>query len=283
MEVPFKIDIADKVVVITGGSGVLGSVIAKSLAAVGANVAIIGRSQEKLDKVVEEIKADGGLAAGYSADVLDKQALEKAHQQIVATQGTCDFLINGAGGNHPKATTSKEYLEEGDMIDESVQSFFDLEEGAVSDLFNLNFLGTLLPTQVFSKDMIGKKGCNIINISSMNAYTPLTKIPAYSGAKAAISNFTEWLAVHFSKLGIRVNAISPGFFLTEQNRGLLVQENGDLSDRANKILSQVPMERFGEPEELIGAIFWLIHEKSSSYVNGIVVPIDGGFLSYSGV
>lgn len=283
MEVPFKIDLADKVVVITGGSGVLGSIIAKSLAAVGANVAIIGRSQEKLDKVVEEIKADGGLAAGYSADVLDKQALEKAHQQIVANQGTCDFLINGAGGNHPKATTSKEYLEEGDLMDESVQSFFDLEEGAVSDLFNLNFLGTLLPTQVFSKDMIGKKGCNIINISSMNAYTPLTKIPAYSGAKAAISNFTEWLAVHFSKMGIRVNAISPGFFLTEQNRGLLVQENGDLSDRANKILSQVPMERFGEPEELIGAIFWLIHEKSSSYVNGIVVPIDGGFLSYSGV
>src|SRR5699024_10152170 len=210
MEVPFKIDLSGKVVVITGGSGVLGSIIAKSLAAVGANVAIISRSQEKLDKVVEEIKADGGRAAGYSADVLDKQALEEAHEQIVANQGKCDFLINGAGGNHPKATTSKEYLEEGDIVDKSVQSFFDLEEGAISDLFNLNFLGTLLPTQVFSKDMVGRKGSNVINISSMNAYTPLTKIAAYSGAKAAISNFTEWLAVHFSKVGIRVNAISPG-------------------------------------------------------------------------
>ncbi|MHA6253135.1 SDR family oxidoreductase [Oceanobacillus sp. CAU 1775] len=283
MEVPFEIDLSGKVVVITGGSGVLGSVIAKSLASVGANVAVIGRNKEKINKVVEEIKQEGGLASGYSADVLDKKALEEAHKQIVESQGKCDFLINGAGGNHPKATTSKEYLEEGDLTDPSIQSFFDLEEGAITELFNLNFLGTLLPTQVFSQDMIGRKGCNIINISSMNAYTPLTKIPAYSGAKAAISNFTEWLAVHFSKLGIRVNAISPGFFLTEQNRGLLVEENGDLSARANKILSQVPMERFGEPEELIGTIFWLIHEKSSSYVNGIVVPIDGGFLSYSGV
>lgn len=283
MKVPFEIDLSGKVVIVTGGSGVLGSVISKALASVGANVAIISRTKSKVDQIANEIKAEGGLATGYSADVLDKKALEEVHEKIVENQGKCDILINGAGGNHPKATTTNEYLEERDITDSSIQSFFDLEEHAISELFELNFLGTLLPTQVFTKDMVGRTGCSIMNISSMNAYTPLTKIPAYSGAKAAISNFTEWLAVHFSKLGIRVNAISPGFFLTEQNEDLLIEQNGDLSDRANKILSQVPMERFGEPEELIGTVLWLIHEKASSYVNGIVVPIDGGFSSYSGV
>lgn len=283
MKIPFQINLKGKVVVVTGGSGVLGSVICKAIAKTGAHIAVLGRSKEKVAKVVHEIQSDEGSAEGFIADVLDKKSLEKVHSEINEKLGKCSILINGAGGNNPKATTSKEYFNEKDLLDTSVQSFFDLEQNAVSDLFNLNFLGTLLPTQVFAKDMVGQRECTIINISSMNAYTPLTKIPAYSGAKAAVSNFTQWLAVHFSKMGIRVNAISPGFFLTEQNRDLMMQEDGSLSDRAHKILSQIPMERFGDPEELVGTLLWLIDHQSSSYINGIVVPIDGGFLSYSGV
>jgi len=283
MEIPFQINLKDKVAVVTGGSGVLGSVICKALAKSGASVAVLGRSKEKIASVVKAIQEDGGLAEGYSVNVLDKESLEAVHEEILNKQGACSILINGAGGNNPKATTSKEYYELNDIMDASTQSFFDLEQEAVSDLFNLNFLGTLLPTQVFAQDMIEEKGSTIINISSMNAYTPLTKIPAYSGAKAAVSNFTQWLAVHFSKVGIRVNAISPGFFLTEQNRDLMIKEDGSLSDRANKILSQIPMERFGEADELVGTLLWLVSQKASRYVNGIVVPVDGGFLSYSGV
>src|SRR5699024_8910996 len=283
MEIPFQINLKDKVAVVTGGSGVLGSVICKALAKSGASVAVLGRSKEKIASVVKAIQEDGGLAEGYSVNVLDKESLEAVYKEILNKQGACSNLINGAGGNNPKATTSKEYYELNDIMDASTQSFFDLEQEAVSDLFNLNFLGTLLPTQVFAQDMIEEKGSTIINISSMNAYTPLTKIPAYSGAKAAVSNFTQWLAVHFSKVGIRVNAISPGFFLTEQNRDLMIKEDGSLSDRANKILSQIPMERFGEADELVGTLLWLVSQKASRYVNGIVVPVDGGFLSYSGV
>lgn len=283
MELPFQIDLQNRVAVVTDGSGVLGSVICKALAKAGANVAVLGRTQEKIDLVVHEITSDGGKAKGYSVNVTDKQGLEEVYDEIKKTQGACSILINGAGGNNPKATTSKEYFEYNDLQDSKVQSFFDLDQGAVSDLFNLNFIGTLIPTQIFAKEMAQQKNATIINISSMNAYTPLTKIPAYSGAKAAISNFTQWLAVHFSKTGIRVNAISPGFFLTEQNRNLLIDENGELSDRAHKILSQIPTERFGEPEELVGTLLWLVDDKASSYINGVVIPIDGGFLSYSGV
>src|SRR5699024_12011755 len=199
------------------------------------------------------------------------------HANLAESYGPCSILINGAGGNNSKASTSHEYATKQNILDTEEQSLFDLSPSAVDNLFNLNFLGTLLPTQVFAKDMIDQTECTIINISSMNAYSPLTKIPAYSGAKAAVSNFTKWLAVHFSKLGIRVNAMAPGFFLTEQNRELLIQEDGGLSERAEKILSQTPMERFGEPEELIGTLLWLVDNNASSFVNGVVIPIDGGF------
>lgn len=283
MELPFQIDLQDKVAVVTGGSGVLGSVMCKALAKAGANVAVLGRTEEKVNAVIDDITSFGGKAKGYCVDVMDKQGLETVYKEIKKTQGECSILINGAGGNNPKATTSKEYFNQADLSDPSILSFFDLEEGAVSDLFNLNFLGTLVPTQVFAQDMANHEDSTIINVSSMNAYTPLTKIPAYSGAKAAVSNFTQWLAVHFSKVGVRVNAISPGFFLTEQNRELMIKEDGELSERAHKILSQIPIERFGEPEELVGTLLWLVDHKASSYINGVVIPIDGGFLSYSGV
>ncbi|SFE21542.1 hypothetical protein SAMN05216238_11044 [Lentibacillus persicus] len=283
MELPFQIDLNDKVAVVTGGSGVLGSVFAKALAKAGAKVAVLARTKDKINTVVNDITSDGGEAIGYSVDVLDKTSLEDVHADVLKKLGPCSILINGAGGNNPKATTSKEYFHTADLNDTSLQSFFDLDEVGVNELFNLNFLGTLLPTQVFARDMVDQETSTVINVSSMNAYTPLTKIPAYSGAKAAISNFTQWLAVHFSKVGIRVNAMAPGFFLTEQNRDLMIKEDGELSDRAHKIISQTPMERFGEAEELVGTLLWLVDHKSSSFVNGIVVPVDGGFSAYSGV
>lgn len=283
MKLPFKVDLNNKVAVVTGGSGVLGSSLSRALAKAGATVAVLARNQEKIDRVVQTIHDEGGNAVGYSVNVLDKKELEKVHANLAESHGPCSILINGAGGNNPKASTSHEYATKQNILDTMEQSFFDLSPSAVDNLFNLNFLGTLLPTQVFAKDMIDQTKCTIINISSMNAYSPLTKIPAYSGAKAAVSNFTQWLAVHFSKLGIRVNAMAPGFFLTEQNRGLLIQENGGLSERAEKIVSQTPMERFGEPEELIGTLLWLVDNNASSFVNGVVIPIDGGFSAYSGV
>lgn len=283
MQLPFKVNIDDKVVVVTGGSGVLGAVLCKALAKSGAKVAILARNLEKINLIVNEIKAEGGIALGMSADVLNKEELELARVRIHEEFGKCSILINGAGGNHPNATTSKEKFSIGDIEDKEIQSFFDIESGAVEQLINLNFLGTLLPTQVFAQDMIGQEGSTIINISSMNAFSPLTKIPAYSGAKAAISNFTQWLAVHFSEVGIRVNAIAPGFFLTDQNRSLLLNADGSLSERANKILAQTPMKRFGEAQELVGTLLWLVDDKSSGFVNGIIVPIDGGFSAYSGV
>ncbi|ASN06715.1 SDR family oxidoreductase [Virgibacillus necropolis] len=283
MQIPFHINLKNKVAVVTGGSGVLGSVLSKALAQAGAKVVVLARNKEKIDTVVEQIKEQGGEAFGYSVDVLNKTELEAVHQKVLEVAGPCSILINGAGGNHAKATTSKEFFNVEDLQDGEQQTFFDLDSESVGGLFNLNFIGTLLPTQVFGKDMVDQEGATVINVSSMNAYRPLTKIPAYSGAKAAISNFTQWLAVHFSKVGIRVNAIAPGFFLTEQNEGLMLKENGELSERANKILSQTPLARFGEPEELVGTLLWLVDQQSSSFVNGIVVPIDGGFSAYSGV
>lgn len=283
MKLPFDIDLKDKIAVVTGGSGVLGSVLSKALAKAGAKVVILARSRDKVDAVVQDIKSDGGRALGYSVDVLDKKALEEVRANVKKNLGNCSILINGAGGNNPKATTSKEYFDLSDLHDSSLQSFFDLEQDGVQDLFNLNFLGTLLPTQVFAQDMIDQKESTIVNISSMNAFTPLTKIPAYSSAKAAVSNFTQWLAVHFSKVGIRVNAMAPGFFLTDQNRGLMMKENGEPSERGHKILSQTPIERFGKAEELVGTLLWLVDHNASSFVNGVVVPVDGGFSSYSGV
>ena len=202
-------------------------------------------------------------------------------ERILAELGPCDILVNGAGGNNPKATTDDEFFAPENLG--KMKTFFDLDKAGVEFVFNLNFLGTLLPTQVFAKDMLDKEDASIINISSMNAFTPLTKIPAYSGAKAAISNFTQWLAVHFAHTGIRVNAIAPGFFLTNQNRSLLMNQDGTYTARSEKILSQTPMGRFGEAEELVGTLLWLLCRPASGFVNGIVVPVDGGFSAYSGV
>jgi NAD(P)-dependent dehydrogenase (short-subunit alcohol dehydrogenase family) len=284
MTVPFKVDLTGKVAVVTGGGGVLGSYFAKALAECGAKVAIMDLNQEPADKVAAEINAAGGTAIGVAANVLDKEAIEKAKEIIDRELGTCDILLNGAGGNNPKGSTEDEFYNAEEVKNNpELRTFFDLDPKGVGFVFDLNFLGTLLPSQVFAKDMIGKKGANIINVSSMNAYTPLTKIPAYSGAKAAVSNFTQWLATYFAKTGIRVNAIAPGFLVTKQNEKLLFNEDGTPTARTGKIIGSTPMERFGEPEELIGGILFLASEEAASFVTGVVLPIDGGFSSYTGV
>lgn len=283
MKLPFEIDLKGKTAVVTGGGGVLCSMFAKAVAKTGAAVAMLDLNGEAAKKTADEINADGGTAIGISANVLEKESLEAAKKTINEKFGTVDILLNGAGGNNPKGTTTKDYFEIGDENAEGIKTFFDLDPAGVDFVFKLNFLGTLLPTQVFAHDLIGKKDASIINISSMNSFTPLTRIPAYSGAKAAVSNFTQWLAVHFSKTGIRVNAIAPGFFLTQQNKGLLLDENGNYTERSKKIISQTPMERFGEPEELVGTLMWLLCRDASSFVNGVVIPVDGGFSAYSGV
>lgn len=283
MKLPFMIDLKGKTAVVTGGSGVLCSGFAKAIAQTGAAVAILDINEAAAKKLAEEINADGGRAMGVAANVLEKESLEKAKKEINDAFGTVDILLNGAGGNNPKGTTTKDYFNPEDEDLEGVKTFFDLDPSGVEFVFNLNFLGTLLPTQVFAHDLIGKKDACIINVSSMNAFTPLTRIPAYSGAKAAVSNFTQWLAVHFSKVGIRVNAIAPGFFLTQQNKTLLLDENGNYTERSKKIISQTPMERFGKTEELAGTLLWLLDYNASSFVTGVVVPVDGGFAAYSGV
>ena len=282
MNIPFKPELNGKIAVVTGGAGVLCREFAKALALCGAKVAILNRTLSKAEKVVEEIIAMGGEAIAVQVDVTDSKSVAAAHEEVLERLGKCDILINGAGGNNPRATTDKEYFEIGD-IDADTKSFFDLGDEDMEFVFNLNFVGTLLPTQAFAKDMIGREGCTILNVSSMNAYTPLTKIPAYSGAKAAISNFTQWLAVHFSKVGIRVNAIAPGFFATEQNRTLLFNDDGTPTARTGKILAATPMGRFGTPDELLGALLFLVDAKAASFVTGIVIPVDGGFSAYSGV
>ncbi|MCG9970538.1 SDR family oxidoreductase [Christiangramia crocea] len=273
-----------KIIVITGAGGVLCSALAKALAKEGHKIALLDLCKEAANKVVTEIESSGGLALAVEANVLDKTSLIKAREKITQQFGECDILINGAGGNHPKGTTSQSSLNLEDLKREEsdFKTFFDLDIDGIKFVFDLNFIGTLLPTQIFSKDMVERQDCSILNISSMNAFTPLTKIPAYSGAKAAVSNFTQWLAVHFAKVGIRVNALAPGFFLTEQNRTLLTKEDGDLTPRGNLIIEQTPMGRFGKPEDLISTTLWLC-DKRSSFVTGVVVPIDGGFSAYSGV
>lgn len=283
MKLPFMIDLKGKTAVVTGGGGVLCSGFAKAIAQTGAAVAILDINEAAAKKLADEINADGGRAMGVAANVLEKESLEKAKKEINDAFGTVDILLNGAGGNNPKGTTTKDYFNPEDEDLEGVKTFFDLDPSGVEFVFNLNFLGTLLPTQVFAHDLIGKKDACIINVSSMNAFTPLTRIPAYSGAKAAVSNFTQWLAVHFSKVGIRVNAIAPGFFLTQQNKTLLLDENGNYTERSKKIISQTPMERLGKTEELVGTLLWLLDYNASSFVTGVVVPVDGGFAAYSGV
>lgn len=275
-------DLSGKVAVVTGAGGVLCSEFAKVLARAGAKVALLNRTQEKAQRFADEINAEGGVAKAYGCNVLDKAQTYAVAEQVLRDLGPCDILINGAGGNHPKATTDKEYYEDGDL-DADTKSFFDLDEEGVESVFNLNFLGTLIPTQAFARQMLGREGCNILNISSMNAFTPLTKIPAYSGAKAAVTNFTQWLAVHFSKQGIRVNAIAPGFFSTAQNAKLLWNDDGTPTARTGKILAATPMGRFGESKELSGALLFLLNNEAAGFITGVTLPIDGGFSAYSGV
>lgn len=282
MKLPINTDLNGKVAVVTGAGGILCAMFSRALAAAGAKVAVLDLNGEAAQKVADQITAEGGTAKAYTCNVLDKDSMEACHRQVLAELGPCDILLNGAGGNNPRATTDKEYYETGDL-DAELKSFFDLEQKGVEFVFNLNFLGTLIPTQTFARDMLGREGCSILNISSMNAYTPLTKIPAYSGAKAAISNFTQWLAVHFVKQGIRVNAIAPGFLSTNQNRTLLWNEDGTPTPRTGKILSATPMGRFGQPKELVGAVLFLLNNEAASFITGIVLPIDGGFSAYSGV
>ncbi len=278
MELPFKIDLKEKLVVVTGGSGVICSELCRALDACDAKIAILDLGYENANKLADSLKH----AKAYKCNVLDKKCLSEVHEQILQDFGKVDILINGAGGNNPKATTDNEYFELNDLNKE-MKTFFDLDQEGFNFVFDLNILGTLLPTQEFAKDMIGKKGCSILNISSMNAFTPLTKIPAYSSAKSAVSNFTKWLAVHFSHVGIRVNAIAPGFFSTAQNKTLLWNEDGSPTARTHKILDATPMGRFGEVNELVGATLFLLDEKAASFITGVILPIDGGFSSYSGV
>ena len=275
-------DLTGKVAVVTGAGGVLCSEFAKVLARAGAKVALLNRTESKAQKFADEITAEGGVAKAYGCNVLDKAQVCAVAERVLNDLGPCDILINGAGGNHPMATTDKEYYEDGD-IDADTKSFFDLDEAGVRGVFDLNFLGTLIPTQAFACQMLGRPGCNILNISSMNAFTPLTKIPAYSGAKAAVTNFTQWLAVHFSRQGIRVNAIAPGFFSTAQNAALLWNADGTPTARTGKILAATPMGRFGEREELAGAVLFLLNNEAAGFITGVTIPIDGGFSAYSGV
>ena len=276
-------DLTGKVAVVTGAGGVLCSYFAKVLARAGAKVALLDLNYENANKFAQEIVTEGGVAKAYSCTVLDKDICYAVADQVLSDLGPCDILLNGAGGNNPRATTDKEYFEPGD-IEADTKSFFDLDKSGVEFVFNLNFIGTLLPTQAFARQMAGREGCNILNISSMNAYTPLTKIPAYSGAKAAVTNFTQWLAVHFSKVGIRVNAIAPGFFSTKQNAALLFNPDGTPTARTGKILAATPMGRFGDSEkELSGAVLFLLNNDAASFITGVTIPIDGGFSAYSGV
>lgn len=280
MNLPLNVDYTGKVVVITGAGGLICGAMARAFAQSGAKVAALDLNEDAVKKLADELKAQGFICEGYGANVLDAQMLEEVHKRVVSDLGKCDILINGAGGNNPRATTDNEYQHE---AKEGGKSFFDLQPEGVDFVFKLNFQGTLLPTQSFAKDMVNKKKGCILNISSMNAYTPLTKIPAYSAAKAGISNFTQWLATHFAGTGIRCNAIAPGFLVSAQNRALLFNEDGTPTARSAKILKGTPMDRYVNAEELLGATLFLCDDKSASAITGVVLPIDCGFSAYSGV
>lgn len=274
-----------KVAVVTGGGGVLCSGFSKTLAKQGVKVAVLDLNEAAAQKVADEINADGGTAIAVGCNVLDAESMKQARDTVTEKLGTCDILLNGAGGNNPKGTTTKETLEKIDLLekDENVKTFFDLDPQGISFVFNLNFLGTLIPTQIFARDMADKEDSCIVMITSMNAFRPLTKIPAYSAAKAAVANFTQWMAVHFADMGIRVNAIAPGFFSTQQNKTLLWNDDGTPTARTGKILAATPMGRFGEPEELAGALLFLCDKEYSGFVTGSTIAVDGGFNAYSGV
>ena len=277
---PLNIDYSGKVVVVTGAGGLICGAMAMAFAQSGAKVAALDLNEEAVKKLANEAKAAGYIMEGYKANVLEPEALEAVHQAVLNDLGPCDILINGAGGNNPRATTDNEYQHE---AKEGGKSFFDLEPNGVDFVFKLNFQGTLLPTQAFAKDMVAKKSGVILNISSMNAYIPLTKIPAYSAAKAGISNFTQWLATHFAGTGIRCNAIAPGFLVSAQNKALLFNEDGTPTARSAKILNGTPTSRFVDADELIGATLFLCDDKAASAITGVVLPVDAGFAAYSGV
>lgn len=274
-----------RVAVVTGGGGVLCGDFAKALARQGVKVAVLDLNEAAAQKVADEITAEGGTAIAVGCNVLEPESMENARAVINEKLGTCDILLNGAGGNNPKGTTTKETLEAVDLVekDENIKTFFDLDPQGISFVFNLNFLGTLIPTQVFARDMAQKENTCIVMVTSMNAYRPLTKIPAYSAAKAAVKNFTEFMAVHFAEVGIRVNAIAPGFFSTNQNKTLLWNEDGTPTARTGKILAATPMKRFGEAQELEGSLLFLCDEDYSSFITGTTIIVDGGFNAYSGV
>ena len=272
-----------EVVVVTGAGGVLCSAFAAAMAKKGHQTALLDINLDAADQVAQQIRENGGIAHAYRCDVLDRDSIAAVHRQILDDMGPCTILINGAGGNNPRCTTAHELYEPGDETRKDILTFFNLDKAGFDFVFGLNLMGTLLPTQEFVVDMLHRTGCCILNISSMNAFTPLTKIPAYSAAKAAVSNFTQWLAVHFAKENIRVNAIAPGFFVTKQNRDLLFDSEGNPTPRTHKILNATPMGRFGEAEELIGTLYYLTDSSASSFVTGVVIPVDGGFSAYSGV
>jgi len=277
--IPIHENLKGRTAVITGGSGVLCSEMARELARHGVKVAILNRTAEKGADVAAEINAAGGEALALAANVLDRASLEKAKTEILEAFGKIDILINGAGGNHPDAITGPE------TYDESAEgkSFFDLEEEGFSNVFSVNFTGTFLASQVFGKELLKSESPAIVNLSSMSSYAPMTKVPAYSAAKASINNFTMWMAVHFAETGLRVNSIAPGFFLTTQNRDLLLDPEGNPTSRSKKILTATPMKKFGQPEDLLGALLFLVDESYSSFVTGTTLAVDGGFMAYSGV
>ena len=277
---PLNIDYSGKVVVVTGAGGLICGAMAMAFAQSGAKVAALDLNEDAVKKLAEEAKAQGYIMEGYKANVLEAEALAAVHEQVLADLGPCDILINGAGGNNPRATTDNEYQHE---AKEGGKSFFDLDPNGVDFVFKLNFQGSLLPTQAFAKDMVAKKSGVILNISSMNAYTPLTKIPAYSAAKAGISNFTQWLATHFAGTGIRCNAIAPGFLVSAQNKALLYNEDGTPTARSKKILNGTPTGRFVDADELLGATLFLCDDRAASAITGVVLPVDCGFAAYSGV
>lgn len=288
MKVPFNINLSGKTAIVTGGSGTLCSAMAYGLAVCGAKVAIIGRNKEKLASVSEKLTKDAldeynknVIVKGYSCNVINKDELSAAYETIKNELGSCDILINGAGGNQPGAITSIEMLKK--EKEDSDYSFWNLDEDRIRDVMDLNYMGTLLPIQVFTKDMVEKRSGSIINIASVTSILPLTKVIAYGNAKSAILNLTQWLAVHFGESGIRCNAIAPGFYAAEQNHDLLFNVDGSYTDRARKIIAGTPMGRFGNPEELIGAALFLASDETASFVNGIVLPVDGGYSAYSGV